>query len=67
MVTAAYVINPPQPDFFFGLNPASLSVYDGGTATSSITASAVDGFSGSCLLPVPGCLLARRAVFHLHP
>ena len=47
VVTAAYVINPPQPDFFFGLNPASLSVYDGGTATSSITASAVDGFSGS--------------------
>jgi hypothetical protein len=45
--TATYVIVPPQPDFSFALNPASLTVYNGGSGTASITVGAIDGFSGT--------------------
>jgi hypothetical protein len=47
VVTAVYVINPPQPDFFFVLNPTSLTVYNGNSGTASITVSGTDGFTGS--------------------
>jgi hypothetical protein len=47
VVSTAYVINLPQPDFTFTLNPTSLTINSGGTGTTTITVTAIDGFSGS--------------------
>jgi hypothetical protein len=47
VASAVYVINLPQPDFTFSLNSTSLTVDSGGTATTTVSVTAVDGFTGS--------------------
>jgi hypothetical protein len=46
---------PPAPDFSMSANPASLTLTQGGSGTSTITATALNGFSGSAALTVTGC------------
>lgn len=63
VVTAVYVINPPQPDFFFTLNPASLIVYNGNSGTASITVGGTDGFSGSVSFACSGLPAGASCIF----
>jgi hypothetical protein len=50
----AYAI-PNSPDFSISASPSSLTLVQGETGTSSVTATAVNGFSGSVDLAVTGC------------
>jgi hypothetical protein len=46
---------PPVPDFSMSRNPTSLTLTRGGSGTSAITVTALNGFSGSVALTVTGC------------
>jgi hypothetical protein len=50
----AYAI-PSSPDFAISTSPSSLTLVQGGTGTSTVTATALNGFSGSVDLAVAGC------------
>src|SRR5207245_1249614 len=45
----------PSPDFSIAANPSSLTLTQGTTGTSTVTVTAVNGFSGSVGLSVTGC------------
>ncbi len=45
---------PPAPDFSLSASPGSISVIQGSTATSTITVSALNGFTGTVALSVSG-------------
>ena len=54
--TVALTVNPAAtPDFSLSRNPTSLTLTQGGSGTSTITATALNGFSGSVTLTVTGC------------
>jgi len=45
---------PPPPDFSIGLNPASISIAPGGTAQTSLSLTALNGFSSSVPVQISG-------------
>src|SRR5579872_5704344 len=45
---------PPTPDFTLSANPASVSIPAGGTATTSLSAAAVNGFSSQITVQISG-------------
>ena len=47
VASATYLINLPPPDFSFTLSPNSLTVTSGGSGTSTLGVTAINGFSGS--------------------
>jgi hypothetical protein len=46
---------PPTPDFSMSSSPTSLTLTQGGSGTSAITVTALNGFTGSVGLTVTGC------------
>jgi len=46
---------PPVPDFSISRNPTSLALTQGGSGTSAIAVTALNGFTGSVALTVTGC------------
>jgi hypothetical protein len=54
--TVALTVNPAAaPDFSMSRNPTSLALTQGGSGTSAITVTALNGFTGSVALAVTGC------------
>jgi len=54
--TVALTVNPAAaPDFSVSRNPTSLALTQGGSGTSAITVTALNGFTGSVALAVTGC------------
>jgi hypothetical protein len=54
--TVALTVNPAAaPDFSMSRNPTSLTLTQGGSGTSAITVTALNGFTGSVALAVTGC------------
>ena len=47
-------IAPPPPDFSIGLNPASIAIAPGGTAQSTVSLTALNGFSSSVSVQISG-------------
>src|SRR5215471_7930004 len=61
--TITLIITAPQ-DFSLSSNPSSVSVAQGGTATSSITVTAIGGFTGSVALSATGLPSGVTASFN---
>src|SRR5207244_892889 len=54
--TVALTVNPASvPDFSMSRSPRSLTLTQGGSGTSTITVTALNGFSNSVALTVTGC------------
>src|SRR5215472_10730541 len=61
---------PPQPDFTLGLNPTTVSVTAGGAGTTSVTVTALNGFSSQVSVQITGLpngVIATPASFTLSP
>ena len=62
--TIALTVNPAAaPDFSISRNPTSLTITRGGSGTSTISITAINGFSGSVGLSVTGCPSATTCSF----
>ncbi len=60
-----YLAPPPTPDFTISASPSSLTVASGNTASSTITVTSVNGFTGAISLsvsPSTGALLASSSL-----
>jgi hypothetical protein len=54
VVSATYTINLPPPDFSLSLAPQAITVYAGGSATTQVSVSALNGFTQSVSLSCSG-------------
>jgi streptogramin lyase len=61
------VVQPPPPSFSLGVNPSTLTVFQGGSGTSTINVYGQNGFSGSLSLAASNLPSGVTALFSPNP